>query len=162
MPTKSSRLSFRLVTVSEALQSGVGDLALKHCLEVEPMQDRFPVEIDWGVYLAEERRGLLKATGAWLHGDMVGYAAYVLQKPAQRKGTLFAYNRGLFLDPAFRGHGPALMAEGEKMLRGLGVKALVLDLPDGNSTRNKRHANLEPIMARMGYEPYQRVFMKAL
>lgn len=162
MPMKSTRPSFKPVTVSEALAAGLEDLAISHCLEVEPHQDRFRIEINWSVYLAEERRGLFKAIGAWCKGEMVGYAAYVLQEPAQRRGSLWAYNRGLFLAPDFRGHGPSLIAEGEAMLKRLGVGAVVLDIPETNSTRNKRRASLEPVMARLGFDPYQRAFMKVL
>lgn len=162
MPMKSTKPSYRPTTVSEALASGLEDLALRHCQEVEAHQDLFPVDINWSVYLAEERRGQLKAIGAWCKGEMIGYAAYVIQEPTQRRGAVWAYNRGLFLDPKFRGHGPTLMAEGEAMLRHLGVGALIQDIPEANSTRNKRHASLEAVMARLGFDPYQRAFMKVL
>lgn len=162
MPTKSSRVTFRKTTVTEALASGLEDLAARHCAEVEPFQDRFPINIDWLVYLAEERRGMLKTMGAWNNGDMVGYAAYLVHEPTHRKGSVWADNRGLFIAPEFRGHGPELMAHGEQMMRDLGVGAIRVDIKVANSTRNKRHANLEAVMARMGFSPLDRVFLKVL
>lgn len=155
-------LDFRPVTISEALAAGVEDLIADHSQEVSPLQGALGVGIDWPSYLSEERRGLLKTLGVWSGRKLVGYAAFSLQRMAQRSNTLVAFNRGLYLAPEFRGQGSAFVAEAEKFVASHGAQAVVQDVLAYHSTDDKRRAKLEALLIRKGYAPYARLFMKVI
>ncbi len=162
MPTKSSRVTFHPVTVSEALAAGAEDLVTAHSVEVEPFQEIMGVGIDWASCLAEERRGGLKILGAWSQGELVGYAAFSLQKMTQRSNTLVAFNRGLYMSPELRGHGLELISQAEKFAADCGAKAVMQDTLEQHSTEPKRRASLGDVLVRKGYRPYARLFLKVL
>ena len=98
MPTKTSRLTFRPVTLAEAQALGVEDLAEANYSEVELLQDQFPFKLHWGAYAMAERRGELVSIGAFCKGELVGYAAYTLYTPDHHMGTTWAFNRVIYMD----------------------------------------------------------------
>lgn len=163
MPTKSSRVVFRETTIAEALAAGIEDLAQGNHEEVEVLKDVFPLALSWSAMQMAERRGTFVGLGAFHQGEMVGYAAYDLFVPDRHAGSVWAFNRVVYMAPAHRGWASfGLMAAGEALVKARGAQAIVQAVKEPNSTDGKRSASLTALLVRDGYAPYERHLVKAL
>jgi GNAT superfamily N-acetyltransferase len=108
----------------------IGDTFIKHHEEVESYTKDVPLDIDREQYEALEAVGALHAVSVRDDGELIGYYVSMVMPHPHHKGSLFAVNDIIYIDPEYRKSGVAaemiLFAENE--LRGAGVDVMTFSM----------------------------------
>lgn len=132
-------------------------LLYAHWLEVANNQADVPFDPDVQGYLNYEAAGILHVVTAREHGCLVGYHASLVKTHLHYNSTLVAFTDIYYLAPALRTRpraGLRLFQETERTLRARGVRLII--------STTKLHRDHSRLLAFVGYEETDRVFMKVL
>jgi len=80
----------------------IGETFIKHHEEVESYAKEVPLDIDRGQYEALELAGVLHTVSVRDAGELVGYYVSIVMPHPHHKGSLFAVNDILYIDPEYR------------------------------------------------------------
>lgn len=160
---KPIEVVFAWEPLAKGLEDGLEDLIAINDDEVE---NTIPLDIDWPKYFMLERSGMFRGASARRGSKLIGYRGFIIAPPMRHKGSLWAVNEALFLDPKAR---DGLLAvrfinATDVMLKELGVNIVTQgDRKPFNSTAEKRRATFSDLLQRFcGYRPVETVHMKLL
>lgn len=154
MPVIAQEL--RRITVDDMFAHGM-PLFRRHHEEVGGARATLPLDIDWHRYHALESTDSLIAIGAFDGmGHMLGYSVAFLCRHLHSSQVLVAQSDVLYVRPEARrgGLGLRLIVETEKAAREEGAEVCIWHAKTGTA--------LEAILPRIGYEPTESVFWRAL
>lgn len=133
------------------------DMIEAYVEELSPLRDAIPVDPDWGRLAALEAEGLYKLWACRVDGTLAGFISFLIMPHHNYAGTLFAFDQGHFLAPAFRNApdriGLKMWRSVEPALRELGVKWVMVH--DGQRS-------LLPHFLHLGYSPRSVLHWKEL
>lgn len=150
---------FALETLDEVRAGGIEQLLAQHWQEVAFYKD-IPLEPDWELYGATESIGRLRIFTARIRGELVGYAAFLLNRNPHYKSSWQASQDVLFVAPAHRSGkiGAHLILFAERHLR--------TESPPVQVTYQHSKASAEldisPLLERLGYELVDTIWAKRL
>jgi GNAT superfamily N-acetyltransferase len=149
-------LTFQAEPFSPALLDEMQPYFHAHWKEIALLQDKIPLDPDWGKYEEVNRQGKLHILTARDGTKLVGYHVAFIDPHHHYKSTLFATTDIFYLAPEYRkgANGIKLFARLEEELRKIGVKKMV--------TITKLHSNVGPIFQRLGWTHVENTFTKWL
>lgn len=149
--------AFALETLEQVRESRIEQLLHDHWHEVAHFTD-IPLEPDWDAYAQVEQSGRLKIFTVRIAGELVGYAAYILNHNPHYKSSLQAVQDILFLSPAHRKAriGANLIIYADAYFRGQGVQAVY------QHSKAKKELDMGPLLKRLGYELVDTLWAKRL
>ena len=135
--------------------AGIESLLVRHWQEIAHFAD-IPLDVDWPKYELMEAAGVLRIYTARVAGELVGYAAYMVDSNAHYKGSLQAIQDVLFLAPEYRrgGIGSALISHADTALAAEGVQATY--------QHSKVAHPIDAVLESQGYELIERIWAKRL
>lgn len=134
--------------------------------EVQPLLDAhwreiafyrdIPLEPRKGVYEGMDKAGMIRVFTARSHGELVGYAAYIITQHMHYASWKVASQDVLFLLPEFRnaGNGAGLILFSERLLANEGVQAVTQHVKDA--------FDFGPLLRGIGYERMESTYIKRL
>ena len=164
MPAKTD-VDIRPSTIGEARAAGLDDLLISHWSEVETNTDEIPLDLNWPLYLHNERMGMYRALGAYRGPKLVGYNAFFVQPTLHHQQTIHAFNDVIFLDQAERKGllGARLIKTAEPWLRGFGVRLIVYETKEApHFEHGKARGTLSRLLENLGYPERARLHEKLL
>ncbi len=157
--------SFEWLSIERARSLGLDDMLVLNWEEIEGHKDASPFDPDWAGYRDLERRGVLKLGGLLLGGALIGYNIFHLHKPLHHRGTLWAVNDLVYLDPEHRRGrtGVFLITEAERRLKDLGARVILYGAKEDRNLSPKRDRDsVGLLLEKMGYRSFDRSWSKAL
>ena len=150
---------FALETLEQVRAAGIEQLLERHWQEVAFYKD-IPLEPDWELYQVTESIGRLRIFTARIRGELVGYAAFLLNRNPHYKSSWQASQDVLFVAPEHRNGriGAHLILFAERRLR--------MEKPPVQVTYQHSKASEEldigPLLDRLGYELVDSIWAKRL
>lgn len=131
-------------------------LCQRHWEEIAHNKEKIKLDPDWERYDEMGKRGVLHLTTARRDGVLVGYVIYFLVYHVHYRKSLTAIADVLYLVPEerFGRTGIRLLEQSEASLKGMGVQRVVQNV--------KVDHDWSPILTRLGYKPFERLFSKLL
>lgn len=156
---RASAPHFALETVAEVLAGGVEQLLERHFEEIAFYKD-IPLNPDWPAYEAAEASGRLQIFTARIHGELVGYAAFILSRNPHYRSSWQASQDVIFVAPEHRNGrvGANLILFAERHLR---VESPPVQLTYQHSKASPE-LDIGPLLKRLGYEFVGTVWAKRL
>jgi GNAT superfamily N-acetyltransferase len=154
-PRKRDPLVFTWEPLAALLDDGIAEMAAKHGHEVSIHQEQIPCDIDWEGYQGDEDRGFLHAISARRGDRLIGYAAYYIMFHRHYKSTLHAANTAIFIDPAERGAGIALIRAAERMLVALAAPHCIRILYHAKLHVEAERGTLSRVFEKLGYAAFE-------
>jgi hypothetical protein len=126
-----------------------------HWLEIAHFKD-IPLSPDWDAYAMAEEAGKLRCYTARFAGELIGYAAYFVNRNPHYKTSLQAVQDVLFLVPEHRKRtvGLKFVAWCDRQLAAEGVQAVY--------HHSKIAMPMDPLLKRLGYELIDTLWAKRL
>lgn len=139
---------------SAALVAEGSALFEAHYREIAWMQDKVPLDPDYGRYEAMARAGVVRIFTARRDGELIGYAVFIVNPHLHYQSTRWAMNDVLYVAPGSRGYraGSKLLKHVESVLRADGVKVMGLHIKDS--------LNWGPLARLLGYERVESSWQK--
>jgi GNAT superfamily N-acetyltransferase len=133
-----------------------GSLIEDHWRQVALDQDTIPLDPDWEKYLAMDEMCIVHLTTARYHGELVGYAVYLLSNALHYKTLEVAEADMFWLAPEHRKGwaGVHLIKCAEASLKDLGVHKVF--------NKVKLHADVGKVFEYLGHTAVERVYAKGL
>lgn len=151
--------NFARESIEQVRAAGIEELLAKHWQEVAFYKD-IPLDPDWELYQATEQIGRLRIFTARIRGELVGYAAFILNRNPHYKSSWQAAQDVIFVAPEHRNGklGAHLILFAERHLRA--------ETPPVQVTyqHSKASADLDigPLLKRLGYEFVDTIWAKRL
>lgn len=135
--------------------SNLDELLRRHWHEIAHFPD-IPLSVDWEAYEGVEATGKLRAYTARADGELVGYAAYFVNRNPHYKSSLQAFQDVLYVAPEHRKGriGYKLIAFADAQLAAEGVQVTY--------QHSKVVHDIGAILERQGYELVDAVYAKRL
>lgn len=148
---------FALESLEQVRSSRLEELLRAHWHEVAHFPD-IALEPDWQAYENAEAAGRLRIFTVRITGELVGYAAYLVNRNPHYLSSLQAVQDILFLAPAHRGAriGAHLIRFADTHLKSQGVQVTY------HHTKAKRELDMGPLLKRLGYELIDNLWAKRL
>jgi GNAT superfamily N-acetyltransferase len=149
-----------MITYQEELLSEVRDESLPllkhHWEEIALDRDTVPLEPDWGRYKLLEDAGILKVLTVRHDGNLIGYAAYLVNINLHYMSQTDAIADVLYVTPEHRKSmiGLTLLSKSEEMLKPLGVTRII--------QHTKLNNSIGPVLERAGYKAFEMLYAKRL
>ena len=144
--------------VAELLkEANLRDLIADYWEELSPHKERLQLAVDYEKMIAWEQAGIYRVWAARAEGALAGFIGFQIVPHLNYRHTLFAFDMGHYLSPAYRGKGWAgikMWATACEALKTLGVKVVIAH---DNSVRP-----LDSFFGRLGFEPRSTLFWKKL
>lgn len=137
-----------------ALRNSVGEALLyEHWQEIAHYKD-IALDVDWPVYEAAERIGKFRLFTVRTGTEVIGYAAYFVNRNPHYKGSLQAVQDVLYLAPAYRKAtiGRHLVVYADTMLSNEGVQVTY--------QHSKVAQPIDALLVRQKYELIERIWAK--
>ena len=137
-------------------QKDIEKLCVRHWQEIAHNKDFIKLDPDWEKYQKLADAGMMSVTTARDGVILAGYQIYFVMPHMHYKQSLTAMSDVLFLAPEYRRGtaGIRLMKTAEEELVKLGVQRIVQNVKLTN--------DWGPILERMGYKPFERIYTKIL
>lgn len=117
-------MKFSQEDLTESLLEEVKPLLLKHWQEISFYKD-IPLDPDYDLYLRMQHNGNLKCFSCREDsGNLIGYAVYLVQPNPHYKGSIWAKEDILFVDPSKRGMGMFLLKYCDEQLLKMNVQVV--------------------------------------
>ena len=133
------------------------DMIRDYAEELSPLRDIEPVNPDWERISRLESDGLYHLWAARANNTLAGFISFLVMPHHNYRNTLFAFDYGHYLSPAFRNTpgrlGLHMWRSVENPLRGMGVRFIMVH--DGMRS-------LMPFFLYLGYEPRGGMYWKYL
>jgi len=151
-----SEVAYACESLREVREAHLEALLLRHWREIAHYDD-IPLDVDWAVYESAEATGKLCLYTARLDGELIGYAAFLVQRAPHYAGSIQAVQDVLFVAPEHRRGrvGIGLIRFSEEQLATQGVQLLY-------QHQKLAHPALGRILASLGYEPVEQNWAKRL
>ena len=153
-----TEIAFTWEPVAELLkEANLRDLIAEYWEELSPHKERLQLAVDYEKMMAWEQVGIYRVWTARAEGVLAGFIGFQIVPHLNYRHTLFAFDMGHYLSPAYRGKGWAgikMWATACEALKTLGVKVVIAH---DNSVRP-----LDSFFGRLGFEPRSTLFWKAL
>jgi len=146
-------VQYAVEDLTPLLQQELTPLLHKHWREIAHFQD-IPLNVDWATYYRVNGDGCLRICTARHEQQLVGYAVFFIRANPHYQDSLQAVQDVMFMLPAYRGRGGALIDYAEAQLRADGVQAIYQHVKDA--------FDFGPLLQRLGYVPVERVWVKRL
>ena len=148
---------FGLESLAQVRASGVEQLLRQHWREVAHFTD-IPLDPDWDAYQGVENVGRLRIFTVRIDDELVGYAAYFINRNPHYRSSLQAVQDVLFLAPEHRKFriGYRLIMFADTHLAAEGVQAVY------QHSKVKKELDMGPLLARQGYELIDTLWAKRL
>ena len=146
-------LIFQVERIAD-IHEEAGPLLLEHWEEIAVDKDSVPLDPDWPTYFNLDSAGAVHCVTARDGGKLIGYAVYFVIPSLHYRGLLVADSDIFWLSPEHRKGltGVRLLKFAEETLVLRGVNRIV------NKVKIKH--DVGAIFERMGYEPFERLYMK--
>lgn len=150
---------FALETLEQIRAAGVEQLLEKHWQEVAFFED-IPLDPDWEAYQAAESIGRLRIFTVRVRGELVGYAAFLINRNPHYKGSWQAAQDVLFVTPEHRNGriGAHLLLFAERHLRTETPAVQVIY----QHSKASEDLDIGPLLERVGYELVDTIWAKRL
>lgn len=134
----------------------IGETFVKHHEEVESFAEEVPLDIDRGQFEALEAAGVLHTISARDDRELIGYYVSMIMPHSHHKGSLFAVNDILYINPEYRSSGIAaeMITFAEKDLREMGVVVMAFSMKVSHPFKN--------LAEHLGFEETDIVYSKYL
>lgn len=142
--------------LSYMILNGVINLSMEHREEMEAEYRHIPYSPDWETYQEMEDKNCLRCFALRESGNLIGYAAVVLDKDVHRSGVLFADFRDIFITKKKRGYAAKFLNHIEKIIKPLGVQREYI------SERLISGSAVGGFLKAMGFEPQETIWGKTL
>jgi len=138
-------------------EPNAGDMIRAYTEELSPLRDLIPVNPDWSLLQRLEAEGSYRIWACRVDSTLAGFLSFLIAPHHDYKDTLFAYDYGHWLSPAYRNTpgqvGLKMWRSVEPALRELGVSWVMAH--DGQRS-------LMPFMLRLGYHPFSTLYWRCL
>lgn len=142
--------------LTPTLQAEIQPLLKAHWREIAHFQD-IPLNVCWEVYYHAMVAGMLRVFTARETRSpkrLAGYAVFFVRPNPHFQDSTQAVQDVMFMLPACRGHGGALITFAEHQLKAEGVQAVYHHV--------KRAFDFGSLLARLGYSEVERIWVKRL
>ena len=143
--------------LSDLLASGLAGHTQKQWLESGTDHLQVPIDVDWDHYRTLESSGVLKLLAARKDGHLIGYAVFFLVPHMMYRTTMHVMCDSIYVAPAHRGIGVALVRTAEKFVRQLAGKQhirIIYSTPICGS--------FPKVLERLGYPARESVHVKVV
>lgn len=151
-------VSFGWEPVDQLLkEAGTQDIIKAMWEELGPLKEGVPLDVDYARKSALEKGGAYRVWVARKDGVIAGFIEFQLVNHLNYKSTLFAFDQGHYLSPAYRGKdwaGIKMWESACDALRQLGVKVVI--------AHDNAVLPLNAFFARMGFSLRGALFAKVL
>ena len=147
-------MTFQREEFTEAFKAEMNQVIVAHWDEVALSKDKMPLNVNWADYFDRAAKGALVVITAREEGKLAGYWVLFLGENPHYQGVLLAITDIYRILPEYRKGltGVRMFAEGEKILKDIGVKKIV--------TATKLHADCGSVWEKLGWIPVERIYQK--